>query len=165
MGLHLFDKPSCWVSSGDTHWSIAVPPLPSTLTPGPQKKRLKPAHPAVALHPLHSSCGPGPRLPTREPLCCCLCSQLPSGRCPGVSLPSALGAGRGGAGMQLFSALPAAHAAMVRTPRDSTFYLLSILQGVMRVASQAPKMASFGKIYHPRVNEIGLMNKLGDAKT
>lgn len=66
--------------------------------------------------------------------------------------------------MQLFSALPAAHTAMVRTPRDSTFYLLSILQGVMRVASQAPKMASFGR-NHPRVNEIGLMNKLGDAKT
>lgn len=134
MGLHLFDKPSSWVSSSVTHWSIAVPPLPSTLTPGPQKKRLKPAQPAVAFHPLHSSCEPGACLPTRGQLCCCLCSQFSSGRCPGVSLPSALVAGRGGAGMQLFPPLPAAHVVMVRTSRDSMFYLLSILQGVMRVA-------------------------------
>lgn len=135
--------------------SMAVSPLPSTLNSWSQKKRWKPAQPAVAFHPLHSSCEPGTCLPTKRQLCCCLCSQFPSGRWLGVSSPSALVAGWRGAGRQPFSALPAAHVVMVRTSRDSMFYFLSILQGIMRVARQAPKIASFGGICHSRVNEMG----------
>lgn len=114
------------------HWSIAVPLLPSTPTPGLRRRDC--SQPAVFFHPMHASCEPGPCLPTRGQLCCCLCSQVPSGRCPGGSSPSALVAGWGGAGRQPFSALPAAHSVMVRTARDSMFYLLSMLQGVMRMA-------------------------------
>lgn len=85
IGLHLFDKASRSKSCSLEHRHLSFPTSP--LTPGPQKKRLKPAQFTVAFHSLLSSSELGPA-----------CRQeagflLSSGSCPHVSSPPALVAG------------------------------------------------------------------------